>query len=72
MVTREGNSQSASSHLATKADVAKLRTDIVRSERSVLMWSISFSLAITVMLAFILMPLIFMIYDRLPKHCNWG
>ena len=66
MVTREGNSQAASSHLATKVDVAKLRTDIVRSERSVLMWSISFSLAITVMLAFILMPLLLMILERLP------
>ena len=72
MATREGNPQATTSHLATKVDVAELRTDIVRSERSVLMWSISFSLAITVMLAFILMPLIFMIFDRLPKHCGWG
>lgn len=72
MVTLESNPQAATSHLATKADVAELRTDIVRSERSLTLWSVFVSLAFTVILASILVPLMLMIFDRLPKHCGWG
>ena len=72
MVTLEGNQQVATSHLATKADVSELRTDIVRSERSLTLWPVFVSLAFTVILASILVPLLLMILDRLPKHCGWG
>lgn len=72
MVTRESNQQVASSHLATKGDVAKLQTDIVRSERTLTLWPVFVSLAFTVILASILVPLLLMILDRLPKHCGWG
>ena len=72
MVTLEGNSQAESSHLATKVDVAELRTDIVRTERSLTLWPVFVSLAFTVILASILVPIMFMILDRLPKHCGWG
>ena len=72
MVTLEGNPQAETNHLATKVNVAKLRTDIVRSERSLTLWSVFVSLAFTVILASILVPIMFMILDRLPKHCGWG
>lgn len=83
MVTLEGNSQDIAS---VKADVAftkarieaveariwELPIEIARTERSLTVWAACVSLGFTVVLASILIPLLLMILDRLPKYCGWG
>ena len=54
------------------AKIAELRVDIIRGQTSLIMWFVGVSLAFTVVLASMLMPLMFAILDRLPKHCSWG
>ena len=57
---------------AMNANIVELRVDIIRGQTSLIMWFVGVSLAFTVMLASMLMPLMFAILDRLPKHCGWG
>ena len=57
---------------AINAKIVELRVDIIRGQTSLIMWFVGVSLAFTVMLASMLMPLMFAILDRLPKHCSWG
>ena len=57
---------------AINAKIVELRVDIIKGQTSLIMWFVGVSLAFTVMLASMLMPLMFAILDRLPKHCSWG
>ena len=76
MTTLEGSPQDISSrltaietiipHLATKADVADLRTDIEKTQSTLIKWFIGTWLASMTIIAAILGPLLVYILSRLP------
>lgn len=53
-------------HLATKADVAELRTDIEKTQSTLIKWFIGTWLASMTIIAAILGPLLVYILSRLP------
>ena len=57
---------------AMNAKIVELQVGIEKGQTLLIMWFVGVSLAFTVMLASMLMPLMFAILDRLPKHCGWG
>ena len=76
MVTLESNPQDIGSrltaieaiipHLATKADVAELRTDIEKTQSTLIKWFIGTWLASMTIIAAVLGPLLIYILSRLP------
>ena len=57
---------------AANARIWELPIAIAKTERSLTVWAAGVSLAFTVVLASILIPLLLIILDRLPQHCGRG